>query len=58
MLIIRATNTEIFYGMKTAKVKPPKTSLDPMDFIMKFVDEICGEILVEYYAVYKKRISK
>ena len=58
MQTIRATNTKIFYGIKVAIVKPPKTSLDTIDIIMELVDEICGEIIVEDYAVHQKRISK
>ena len=33
-LIITATTTTIFFGLKAANLKPPKTSLDAMD-IMK-----------------------
>ena len=52
-LIITATTTEIFFALRAANVKPPKASLDAMG-IIKFASEICGEVLVKDYAVYKK----
>ena len=56
-LIIKATTTRIFYVLKAANVKPPKTSLDPMD-IMKLAGGLCGEVLVKDSAVYKKWINE
>ena len=55
-LIITATTTGIFFALKAANVKPPKTSLDAMD-IIKLAGEICGGVLVKDYAVYKKWIN-
>ena len=54
-LIITATTTTIFYLLKAANVKPPKASLDAMDF-MKLAGGIVGGVLVKDYAVYKKWI--
>ena len=51
-LIITTTTTRIFFALKAANVKPPKTSLDAMD-IMKLAGGICGRFLVKDYAVYK-----
>ena len=57
-LIITATTTAgIFYVLKVANVKPPKSSLDAMD-IMKHAGGIVGGVLVKDYAVYKKRINE
>ena len=56
-LIITATMTGIFYILKAANVKPPKTSLDSMD-IMKLAGGIVGGVLVKDYAVYKKWINE
>ena len=56
-LIIKATATRIFYVLKAANVKPPKTYLDPMD-IMKLAGGICGGVLVKDSAVYKKWINE
>ena len=56
-LIITATTTGIFYVLKAANLKPPKTSLDAMD-IMKIAGGIVGGVLVKDYTVYKKWISK
>ena len=44
-LIITATTTGIFFGLKAANVKPPKASLDSTD-IMKLAGGICGGVLV------------
>ena len=55
-LIITATMIGIFYILKAANVKPPKTSLDSMD-IMKLAGGIVGGVLVKDYAVYKKWIN-
>ena len=52
-LIITIGVTGIFFGLKTANVKPPKASLDGMD-ILKLASGICGGVLVKDYAVYKK----
>ena len=52
-LIITATMTGIFYILKAANVKLPKTSLDAMD-IMKIAGGIVGAVLVKDYSVYKK----
>ena len=49
-LIITATTTGIFFILKAANVKPPKSSLDAMD-IMKLAIGICGGVLVKDYAV-------
>ena len=57
VLIITIGATGIFYGLKAANVKPPKTSLDAMD-IMKLAGRICGGVLVKDYAVYKKWINE
>ena len=56
-LIITATTTRIFYVIKAANVKLPKTSLDSMD-IMKLASGIVGGVLVKDYAVYKKWIKE
>ena len=56
-LIITATMTGIFYILKAANVKPPKTSLDSMD-IMKLASGIVGGVLVKDYSVYKKWINE
>ena len=56
-LVITATITGIFYAIKVANVKPPKTSMDAMD-IMILAGGICGGVLVKDYAVYKKWINK
>ena len=47
----------IFFGLKAANVKPPKASLDAMD-ILKLTGVICGSVLVEDYAVYKKWLNE
>ena len=57
VLIITIGAAGIFYGLKAANVKPPKTSLDAMD-IMKLTHGICGGVLVKDYAVYKKWINE
>ena len=51
-LIIITGAVGIFFGLKTANVKPPKASLDAMD-ILKLTGGICGGVLVKDYAVYK-----
>ena len=56
-IIITAATTGIFFALKTANVKPPKSSLDAMD-IMKLASGICGKVLVKDYAVYKKWINE
>ena len=56
-LIITTTTTGIFFALKAANVRPPKTSLDAMD-IMKLAGGIYGGVLVKDYAVYKKWINK
>ena len=56
-LIITATMIGIFYILKAANVKPPKTSLDSMD-IMKLAGGIVGGVLVKDYSVYKKWINE
>ena len=45
-LILTATTTGIFFGLKAANVKPPKASLDAMN-IMKLAGGICGGALVK-----------
>ena len=52
-IIITAAAIRIFFALKTANVKPPKSSLDAMD-IMKLNGGICGGVLVKDYAVHKK----
>lgn len=52
-LIITTATTEIFFGLKTANIKPPKTSLDTMG-ISKLAGGICGGVLENYYGVYKE----
>ena len=54
---LTATMTGIFYVLNAANVKPPKASLDAMDF-MKFAGGICEGILVKNYAVCKKWINE
>ena len=49
-LIISIGAIRIFFGLKTANVKPPKTSLDGMD-IMKLTGAICGGVLMKDYGV-------
>ena len=56
-LIVTVTTTGIFYILKAANVKLPKTSLDAMD-IMKLTGGIVGGLLVKDYAVCKKWISE
>ena len=56
-IIITAAATEIFFALKAAGVKPPKTFLDAMD-IMKLTGGTCGGVLLKDYAVYKKWINK
>ena len=52
-LIITIGAAGIFFGLKTANVKPPKASLDAMG-ILKVTSGIWGGVLVKDYAVYKK----
>ena len=52
-LIITIGAAGIFFGLKEANVKPPKTSLDAMG-ILKLTGGICGGVLVKDYAFYKK----
>ena len=56
-LIIIIGATGIFFGLKAAKVKPPKASLDAMD-ILKLTGGICRGMQVKDYAVYKKWINE
>ena len=56
-LIITIAVTGIFFALKAAGVKPPKTSLDAMD-IMKLTGGIFGGVLVKGYGVYKKWINE
>ena len=55
--IILATTTRIFFCLKVANVKPPKTSSHALD-IMKLDGRMCGGVSVKGYAVYKKRINE
>ena len=55
-LIITIGATGIFFGLKTANVKPPKALLDALD-IMKLTGAICRGILEKDYAVYKKWLT-
>ena len=52
-LIVTIGAAGIFFGLKTANVKPPKASLDAMD-LLKLAGGICGGVLVKDYAVFKK----
>ena len=56
-LIITATTTGIFSGLKAANVRPPKTFLDAMN-IIKLAGGICGAVLVKDYVGYKKWINE
>ena len=56
-LITTATTNGIFFALKVANVKPPKTSLDDTD-MTKLAGRICGKVLVKDYAVYKKWIKE
>ena len=56
-LIITIGVAGIFFSLKAAKVKPPKSSLDAMD-LLKLAGGICGGVLVKDYAVYKKWINE
>ena len=56
-LIITVAVTGIFFGLKAAGIKPPKTSFDATD-IIKLTDGICGGVLMKHYAVYKKLINE
>ena len=56
-LIITATTTEYFFAIMTAKVKPPKVSLDVVD-IIKLIDEISGGVLIKDYVAYEKWINE
>ena len=56
-LIITIRATGMFFGLKAANVKPPKAYLDAMD-ILKLTSWICGGVLVNDYAVYKKWINQ
>ena len=56
-LIIIIGAAGIFFGLKAAKVKPPKASLDAMD-ILKLTGGICRGMQVKDYAVYKKWINE
>ena len=52
-LIIAIETTGIFFGLKAANVKPPKTFLDAMD-TMELAGGPCGRVLVKDYAADKK----
>ena len=56
-LIMTIGTTGIFFGLKKANEKQPKTFLDAMD-ILKLTGGICGGVLVKDYAVYKKWINE
>ena len=56
-LIITIGAAGIFLGLKAANVKPPMASLDVMD-LLKRTGGICGGMLVNDYAVYKKWINE
>ena len=56
-LIITIGAAGIFFGLKAANVKPPEGSLDAMN-ILKLTGEICGDVVVNNYAVYKKWINE
>ena len=55
--IITITTTGLFYVLKVANVKPPKSSMDAMD-TTKLAGEVVGGVLVKDYAVYKKWINE
>ena len=52
-LVITATTTKTFFGLRATNIKPAKTSLDIMD-IIKLSSGICGRGLEKHYATYKK----
>ena len=56
-LILTASTSRIFFALKAANIKPPKTSLDARD-IMKLASGICRGVLVKVLTVYKKCISE
>ena len=56
-LIMTIGTAGIFFGLKEANKKPPKTFLDAID-ILKHTGGICGGVLVKDYAVYKKWINE
>ena len=56
-LIITIGATGIFFGLKVVNVKPPEASLGAMG-IAKLAGGICGGVLVNNYAVYKKWINE
>ena len=56
-LIIAIRTTGIFFGLKAANIKPPKTSLNAMD-IIEFALGICGGVLVKDYASTKIWINE
>lgn len=56
-LIITATTIEYFFAIMTAKVKPPKVSLDVVD-IIKLIGEISGGVLIKDYVAYEKWINE
>ena len=56
-LIIAIGVIRILFGLKAAKVKPPKASLDDMD-IVKLAGGICEGVLVKDHAVYKTWINE
>ena len=56
-LTITIGATGMFFGLKAAKVKPPKASIDAID-ILKLAGGICGGVLVKDYAVYEKWINE
>ena len=56
-VIITATTTALFFVLKAANVKPPKTSVDVMD-VTKLAGRIIGGVLMKDYAVYRKWINE
>ena len=56
-LIVTIGAAGIFFGLRTANVKPPKVSLDAMD-ILKLTGGICRGVLEKDYAVCKKWINE
>lgn len=56
-LIIPGEASRMFFALKAANVNPPKVSPDALD-IMKIAGELCREVLVTDYAVYKKWVNE
>ena len=53
-VIITATSAALFFAIKAANVKPPKTSLDGMEVVGGIIEGT----LVKNYAVCKKLVNE